>query len=311
VSFSNFPFRGPMPPPIDHRLLHGANTLPRTHVIRQMAEMARRIHNLSARPVAAEYLDDISDRYVALTGETLAGSLIVPGAHNLGFNVFDQATIGTLDGSNTVFGVASGYVAGTLCVKLNGQWQQEGVDYDEAAHSTFIMVTPPVSGDLLRVHYVRTADYARVYHETPSGSLNGVNKTFTVVDDFFPGSLQVSLNALTLQEGEDFQSGALGFTMATAPASNDLLTASYQIIHDYDWQYQVVPSGSINGVNDTFTTPTSYASGSLAVFLNGLRQLITTDYAETDSTTITFVDPPLTGDTLWTIYRGSEPPVGG
>jgi hypothetical protein len=54
-------------------------------------------------------------------------------------------------------------------------------------------------------------------------------------------------------------------------------------------------SGAIDGVNTVFTTGMAYRPNTTAVYLNGLRE---SDYSETASTTITFTDPPLGGDTI-------------
>jgi hypothetical protein len=58
-----------------------------------------------------------------------------------------------------------------------------------------------------------------------------------------------------------------------------------------------VPSGAINGTNTVFTLP-QFTLGTTMVYLNGLRQKIGSDYAETNDTTITMVTAPHTLDTL-------------
>jgi len=58
--------------------------------------------------------------------------------------------------------------------------------------------------------------------------------------------------------------------------------------------------GNINGTNKLFQTQRSYAGTSLSVYLNGLRQQSSTDYAETDplTGTFTFGIAPSTGDII-------------
>jgi len=51
-------------------------------------------------------------------------------------------------------------------------------------------------------------------------------------------------------------------------------------------------SGLVNGVNTVFTTPSAYQTGKISVFLNGLK-LKSTEFTETDDTTITLSDAPL------------------
>lgn len=63
-----------------------------------------------------------------------------------------------------------------------------------------------------------------------------------------------------------------------------------------------VPSGTINGSNVTFTLAFTPTSGSLHLFLNGVRLRPTTDYAISVAT-ITMVVAPDTGDWLYADYR--------
>jgi hypothetical protein len=53
-----------------------------------------------------------------------------------------------------------------------------------------------------------------------------------------------------------------------------------------------------DGVQTVFTTANPYAAGSTAVYLNGLREVPGDAYTETTTTTITFDDPPLAGDSI-------------
>jgi hypothetical protein len=64
-----------------------------------------------------------------------------------------------------------------------------------------------------------------------------------------------------------------------------------------------VPSGAVNGVNTTFTTVGNFVSGSLAVFVNGVRLKNTLDYNVTGANAFQMVAAPLTGDLLTVDYR--------
>lgn len=59
-----------------------------------------------------------------------------------------------------------------------------------------------------------------------------------------------------------------------------------------------VPSGSIDGVNELFTTAHPFQSASTSVFINGLRERLNIGYTETTSTSITFSQPPFIGAEL-------------
>lgn len=64
-----------------------------------------------------------------------------------------------------------------------------------------------------------------------------------------------------------------------------------------------VPSGAINGTNTVFTTANNYAAGKIAVYLNGARQILGTNYTETGVSEITMTSPPVTGNTLCADYE--------
>jgi len=59
---------------------------------------------------------------------------------------------------------------------------------------------------------------------------------------------------------------------------------------------QIVPTGTVNGVNTVFTLPTTYTR--VRYFVNGLEQLEDTDYT-VSTTTLTVDPPPETGDEHW------------
>lgn len=64
-----------------------------------------------------------------------------------------------------------------------------------------------------------------------------------------------------------------------------------------------VPSGTVNGSNDTFTlTYDPVSSDSLNLFLDGLILELTTDYTISGST-ITMVTPPAVGQKLYASYQ--------
>jgi hypothetical protein len=63
-----------------------------------------------------------------------------------------------------------------------------------------------------------------------------------------------------------------------------------------------VPVGTVDGVNPTFTLAAVPATGSLHLYLNGVRLRPTTDYTATGST-ITMLMIPQVGDWLYADYR--------
>jgi hypothetical protein len=63
------------------------------------------------------------------------------------------------------------------------------------------------------------------------------------------------------------------------------------------------PSGAINGINKDYVTATVFVSGSLIVYVNGLRMRSGPDYAVTGSQNFQMVTALITGDTLIIDYR--------
>ncbi len=59
-----------------------------------------------------------------------------------------------------------------------------------------------------------------------------------------------------------------------------------------------VPAGLVNGINTVFTTTDDFVTGSTHFYLNGLRQLLGTDYLESGSNQITLAVAPLMGFVL-------------
>jgi hypothetical protein len=64
-----------------------------------------------------------------------------------------------------------------------------------------------------------------------------------------------------------------------------------------------VPSGAIDGSNTTFTISQTFVAASLAVYLNGLRQRLTTDFTILNSTQFALTSAPISGDSLLTDYQ--------
>jgi len=62
------------------------------------------------------------------------------------------------------------------------------------------------------------------------------------------------------------------------------------------------PTGAVDGANQTFTTANNYQAGKIAVYRNGQRQTLTTDYMETGANTYQFVVAPFLGDVITNDY---------
>ena len=155
-----------------------------------------------------------------------------------------------------------------------------------------------------------------IRNETPGGTINGSNTVYTTASTFATGSLKVYLNGQRLGPGSgiDFVEATQGFTMQYAPATGDVLVVDYEttnsayIVGTNSIIVQETPTGTVNGSTTLFTVlQAAYVSNSLEVFVNGLAQIRTTDYTETNATagTFTFTVAPLTGDVVRVNYQFS------
>jgi len=62
--------------------------------------------------------------------------------------------------------------------------------------------------------------------------------------------------------------------------------------------FNETPTGTVDGSNAVFTTAHAFQPGSTAVYINGLRERLGVGYTETTSTSLTFSQPPTSGDEL-------------
>jgi hypothetical protein len=83
-----------------------------------------------------------------------------------------------------------------------------------------------------------------------------------------------------------------------APARMGTLGGS--VVHKF--MDDETPSGTVNGVNDTFTLSKAPVNGSLKLFRGGARQRVTEDYT-LSGRTIVFTIPPVVGEILLADYR--------
>jgi hypothetical protein len=150
--------------------------------------------------------------------------------------------------------------------------------------------------------------------ETPAGTINGTNGSFTLANTPSPAaSLTLFLNGLLQDQGVDYTLAAntITFAPASLPQTGDILRANYRLavsLPGIGFVDQVTPTGAINGVNTAFTlSQTPSPSASLTVFLNGLLMSAGVDYTLA-GTTITFASAsvPQTGDILLCSYRIAE-----
>jgi len=131
--------------------------------------------------------------------------------------------------------------------------------------------------------------------ETPIGSIDGTNTTYTLAHSPVLGSDHVYLNGVLIEDGNNdyFISGStITFTNPLLPGMKLACTYYYEssapVIAFMDKEK---PSGNINGINKIFTLKLPPVEESEHIYLNGVLQENGGDYTISDAT-ITFVEAP-------------------
>lgn len=157
-----------------------------------------------------------------------------------------------------------------------------------------------------------------VVNETPGGSINSSNTSFTTAASMITGTLKVYQNGIRLKGGGvDFTQGsAATFTMVTAPTTGDLLLVDYNTsagnysAGSTSFVYDETPSGTVNSSNTSFTIASTPVAGSLIVYRDGQRLVGGGADYTLSGTTITFVTAPTTGSTLKVDYQSAVSAAG-
>jgi hypothetical protein len=144
---------------------------------------------------------------------------------------------GAINGTNPVFLLANAPApASSLAMFRNGLLLDQGNDYTLSGNSvTFLGAAVPQAGDVLLASYrisVTISGVGFVDMETPSGSVNGSNTSFTLSQVPNPaGSLEVFRNGIRLTSGLDYtdSNNTVTFSASSVPQVGDVLLCSYRI----------------------------------------------------------------------------------
>lgn len=149
----------------------------------------------------------------------------------------DEALTGTKNGTNQVFTTASSFTA--IQVYKNGVAMHIGDDFTVTGSNQITMVTAPVSGTQLTATYIIgsqimiSGSNSTKSDETPTGTVNGSNTSFTTLTPYIANTLQVYVNGVKQKRGTHFSevtptSGT--FTMSDAPLTGDDIMVEYQFV---------------------------------------------------------------------------------
>lgn len=161
-----------------------------------------------------------------------------------------------------------------------------------------------------------TSSVSIVRGETPTGSINGSNTSFTLAGTPLTGSLRLYQNGIRLNGGgNDYSITTATITMTTAPTTGDVLLADYEVNSgtyasgSASFVDHETPSGSINGSNTSFTLAFTPVAGTVRLYRDGQLLTYTGDYT-ISTATITMVAAPLTGSVLLAFYQKSVSTAG-
>lgn len=167
------------------------------------------------------------------------GTSGVCGASGSGGTGFVDAEIpaGTLNGVNATFTLANTpNPSSSTAVYRNGLLLKQTGDYTITTNTIlFVTGAIPQPADSLLVSYrigVTVPGVGFVDGETPAGSVNGVNTSFTLVQSPNPaGSLAVYRNGMRILSGLDYTStgSSITFSSGYVPQIGDVIQCSYRI----------------------------------------------------------------------------------
>jgi hypothetical protein len=189
--------------------------------------------------------------------------------------VDSETPAGAADGVNLTFTLANApSPQSSLALYRNGLFMTPGVDYTlNGAVVTFVAGATPQPGDIITASYryggEEPAAVAFVDSETPSGAIDGANRSYTLTASPSPAaSLALYRNGVLMTQDVDYTlSGAtIDFIAGVTPQPGDILTASYRYISPESalaglGSPQVVCSGA--GQSTSSTTLTSLGTCTL------------------------------------------------
>jgi hypothetical protein len=146
------------------------------------------------------------------------------------------------------------------------------------------------------------------WDETPAGTVNGFNVTFTLANAPSPAaSLQLFQDGVLQIQGTDYTLSGNTITFMNAPGAGSPPSALLNAFYRYGstigtYVDAETPGGAVNGFNVTFTLANAPSpTVSLRLYDNGVFQVQGTDYTLSGAT-ITFANAPTAGDQLVAYY---------
>lgn len=142
-----------------------------------------------------------------------------------------------------------------------------------------------------------------IFNEIPSGLVNGVNIKFALDTIPVANTERLFLNGIRQLKNTDYTIALDTISFSLPPEAGDLVTVDYMkslpIVGNY--YFNVTPTGDINGINGQFIVDYSIEPPTSRIYINGIRQYLTTDYTVSGNI-INFVVAPETNDVIIVDY---------
>ncbi len=142
------------------------------------------------------------------------------------------------------------------------------------------------------------------------GDTDGTRTDFYVCRNAVPQLFAVYLDGMRMNHGTDFEwfmPRRVRFATPPDPGAT-LVYDMYEVGVDFQGVFAEaniwgeIPSGDVDGVNDLFTICLAHKSGTLRVYLDGLRMIPGVDFNIVDSQTFQFTTVPSIGMTISVDY---------
>lgn len=169
-----------------------------------------------------------------------------------------EVAVGVVDGVNDTFAISHTPKSNeTVLVTIDSLKVKEVDRTITGLNIEFDPSSIPVPGQLVEVFYIAdTVNILTAVQEVPSGVIDGVNDTFTLVGTPPTAqSLLVFIDGLKLPASEWSLTGPTTIEIAptSIPVVGQTIDAYFAASLDSTQVFQEIPTGVVNGINDTFT----------------------------------------------------------
>ena len=174
---------------------------------------------------------------VTSVGSTITISQTGSGTSSI-LNMVNEIPVGSINGNNKIFNLSQTPISGSAQIFLNGTYMApSGVTYSGYDYflsgTTVTFQTAPMSNSLLYAAYITNIYNGFVWNQIPTGSINGVNTIFTLVDFPVTTSTQVFLNGTFMARyvnsttPYDYTISGKNIVFETAPLSGSVIYVNY------------------------------------------------------------------------------------